>query len=397
MLERLSVSGFRSIERQNIELGPVSVFYGPTSGGKSSLFYALLAFRNFILNSNQALDGIFNLGFQSLGSFKDCVFDHDDSKQMAVGIEYRLESGKGSFGVTLAKASADIRLSALGLDMKTGTVPVPYSLSPPQTFDFSEDPVDYKVTWNGVNSTVVPATPTAETQARAAEIAKTLNASVEVLRRIDIAPHKRGFFKPSYSVVGTSAAPTSEDEVASIIINDMNLPGRISASLEQVFGRDFRTHTSPGTAITFFQTTDKKNRVPGLLVNDGFGVVQAVYILAKLQRVDVDTLLVEEPEVHLHPSVMRQFARELCVLVKEDHKQLLLATHSEQFLISLLTCIKEGILDVGDVRCYYVARDKKATVFSEQRVHAGGQVEDGLRSFVEAETEDLRSFLSVKG
>ncbi len=397
MLEKVAVSGFRSVEGQRVDLGPVSVFYGPTSGGKSTLFYSLLAFRNFILNPTQALDGIFNLGFQSLGSFKDCVFDHDDSKQMGIGIDYSFNGANGSFGVTLAKATADIRLSALGLEMKTGVVPVPYPLSPPQIFNLSQENAEFKVTWNGVNSTVAHAAPTAETQGQGAEIAKVLNASVEVLRRIDVAPHKRGFFKPSYSVVATSATPTSEDEVASIIINDMNLPGRISASLEQIFGRDFRIYTSPGTAVTFFQTTDKKNRVPGLLVNDGFGVVQVVYILAKLQRVDVDTLLVEEPEIHLHPSVMRQFARELCVLVKEEGKQLLLATHSEQFLVSLLTCVKEGILDARDVRCYYVARQKKVSVFSEQKVHAGGQVDGGLRSFVEAETEDLRSFLSIQG
>lgn len=399
MIKRLSVSGFRSIERVRVDLAPITVFYGPTSGGKSSLFYALVAFRNFILNPSQALDGIFTLGFQTLGSFRDCVFDHDDSKAIDIGIDYETDLGSGTFGATLNKASAELRLSVPGLDMNTGTVPVPYSLSPAKTFTLADDGVDFNVSWNGVSSTVAPAAnPTTESQARGAEIARSLNASHEALRRVDIAPHRRGFFKPFYSSASATQAlvPTSEDDVGSIIINDAYMQGRLSAYLEPVFGKDFRIQTQQGTVVNYFQTTDKGTRVPGLLVNDGFGVNQAVYILAKLLRVDVDTLMLEEPEIHLHPTVMRRFAKELCTLVKEEHKQLALTTHSEHFLVSLLNCVRDGLLQTDDLRCYYVAREKKATIFSEQKVHSNGQVEGGLRSFLEAETEDLRSFLSVK-
>jgi predicted ATPase len=106
--------------------------------------------------------------------------------------------------------------------------------------------------------------------------------------------------------------------------------------------------------------------------------------------------MLEEPEIHLHPTVMRRFAKELSTLVKEERKQLALTTHSEHFLVSLLNCVRDGLLQASDLHCYYVAREKKATIFSQQKVDSNGQIEGGVRSFLEAETEDLRTYLSVK-
>ena len=63
MLSKLGVQNFRSIEKCDVEFAPITIFFGPTSGGKSTLFYALLVLRNFIINPNQVLDGLFNLGF----------------------------------------------------------------------------------------------------------------------------------------------------------------------------------------------------------------------------------------------------------------------------------------------------------------------------------------------
>ena len=138
----------------------------------------------------------------------------------------------------------------------------------------------------------------------------------------------------------------------------------------EIFDRDFRTYTPPGTATTFLQTTEQKGaRVPGLLVNDGFGVNQVVYMLAKIHRPEVETVLIEEPEIHLHPTVIRRFARVLAHLSIEEEKQLVFTTHSEQFLLSILACVKERVLKPDQVRCYHVVREGKKTAFNHAPVH----------------------------
>lgn len=135
--------------------------------------------------------------------------------------------------------------------------------------------------------------------------------------------------------------------------------------------------------------------MPGLLVNDGFGVNQVVYMLSKIHRPEAETILIEEPEVHLHPTVIRKFARVLSHLATEEEKQLIFTTHSEQFLLSLLACVKEGRLQPDQLACYHVAREKRQTTFTREPVSADGQISGGLSSFMEGELQDIKTFLSV--
>ena len=392
MLKKLSVQNFRSIESCDVEFAPITIFFGPTSAGKSTLFYALLVLRNFILNPNQALDGLFNLGFQNLGGFEACVFNHAISKPLGVTAHF---DSRSSYGVRFRKADADIIEHSEFLSMES-KVPIPYGANQSWPYAYTEKDEEFAINWNGFASTVSSKSGTPESQARAVHVATELNAPVEAIKRADISPHRRGFFKPNYTPVPLTPTPTSEDEVATLIINDQNAPPRISINTVEIFDRDFRTFTPPGTATTFLQTTEQKGaRVPGLLVNDGFGVNQVVYMLAKIHRAEVETVLIEEPEIHLHPSVIRKFARVLAHLATEEEKQLAFTTHSEQFLLSILACVKERLLRPDQVRCYHVSREKKQTIFTHEPVSDEGQISGGLSSFMEGELQDIKSFLSV--
>ncbi len=397
MLTRLDVQNFRSIENGEVEFAPITIFFGPTSAGKSTLFYALLVLRNFILTPNQAIDGFFNFGFQNLGGFEACVFNHAVDKPLSVKAHF----GKRSYGVILRKADAIIEETTEFSQMRS-KVPIPYAANQPASFTYTEKDGDngkdeeFVINWNGFASTVSAKSEAAEAQARAVALAEALNAPPEAIKRIVICPHRRGFFKPSYSPTPLTPTPTNEDEVATLIINDQNTAPRISINTVEIFDRDFRTFTVPGTAVTFLQTTEQKGaRIPGLLVNDGTGVNQVVYMLAKIHRPDADTILIEEPEVHLHPTVIRKFARVLARLATDEGKQLVFTTHSEQFLLSMLACVKEKLLQSNQIRCYHVVREGKQTAFNHEPVSDDGQISGGLSSFMEGELQDIKSFLSV--
>jgi predicted ATPase len=392
MLRNLTIENFRSIERCDVDLAPISVFFGPTSAGKSSLFYGLMVLRNFVLNPNQAIDGLFNLTFQNLGGFEACIFNHATSKTLQITAGF--DEGP-SYGVHFRKNEAEIVESLSPLLMEA-RISLPYPVNQSFSFTEFEGPEEFSINWNGFTASATAKVATAESQAMATRIAERLNAPVEALRRVDVCPHRRGFFKPTYSPTQLTPTPTSEDEVATLIINDQNAAPRISINTIEIFDRDFRTHTAPGTAITFLQTTEQRGaRVPGLLVNDGFGVNQVVYMLAKIHRPETDTILIEEPEVHLHPTVIRRFARVLAHLARDERQQLVFTTHSEQFLLALLACVKEGLLPPDDVACYHVIRDGKRTSFNRELVSRNGQISGGLSSFLEGELEDIKTFLSV--
>jgi predicted ATPase len=397
MIKKIAVENFRSIERAEVELAPLVVLYGPTASGKSSLLYAPLVLKNFIVNPNRPADGYFHIGFMDLGGFDECVYNHESFRKVAVGMSFEEKEGQpASYKLSFSKDKGAIRQEWVDLVMEC-EIPVPYGLN--QTFAFSRSEANevYTINWNGISCSVSPQSPTPSTLQRSREIAESVNAVGEKIKSVDVAPHRRGFFKQNYTSVPISPTPTTEDEVASLIINDPNLAPRISVYAEEIFERDFRLYVPPGTATVFFQTTEKKSRTPGLLVNDGFGVNQVIYLLAKLLRPDVRTLLIEEPEVHLHPTALRNFARQLCTIVREEKKQIILTTHSELFVSSLLATVAEGKLSPEEIYCYLCLKERRNTVFKAQKVQKSGQIEGGLTTFIEAELEDLQKLLGISG
>jgi predicted ATPase len=395
MLTKITIDNFRSIERAELELAPLVVLYGPTASGKSSVLYALLVLRNFVVDPNRPADGYLHLGFMDLGGFEQCVFNHEKQREISIGISFDDSDGTpASYKLSFSKNKGMIRQKWGDLVLE-GEVAIPYGLNQTFTFTHSEPDEEYTINWNGIACSVSPQKPTAATQQRARQIADSINAIPEKIKAVDVAPHRRGFFKPSYTSVPISPTPTTEDEVASLIINDPNLAPRISTYAEEIFKRDFRLYVAVGTATVFFQTTDKISRTPGWLVNDGFGVNQVVYLLAKLLRVDVKTLAIEEPEVHLHPTALRNFARQLCTIAHDEKKQVILTTHSELFVSSLLAAVAEGKLLPEEIKCYFCSKEGRKTVFKAQRVQRNGQIEGGLTTFVEAELEDLKKLLGI--
>src|SRR5258708_39022226 len=105
MLENIEIENFRSVEgRATIPLAPITLLFGATAAGKSTLEYAIWVLRNFVLNPTQALDGFFNLGFQSLGGFDACVFNHELDRKLKLGVTLKPSDKPGKLRVTFGKS-----------------------------------------------------------------------------------------------------------------------------------------------------------------------------------------------------------------------------------------------------------------------------------------------------
>ena len=388
MIKNLKISGFRSIKDANIELSKISIIYGGTATGKSTILYSLIVLKNFAKNPNQQIDGFFNLGFSNLGGFEACIYNHDPKGEIDIG--YSIEYGE--YKVCLKKGQAIIRQIMDEFEME-GDVTIPYPINKNITFDYNQE---FTINWNGINSNVVPKTPNAQNQQKARWIAERLNSICSVLDGIDIVPHRRGFFKPSYTPSQVSINPYTEDEVATIIINDPNLSPKISVDLEKIINRDFRLYNPPGPATFYLKTTDKSTRTPVDIVNDGFGVNQLAYMLAKIHRPEIKTILIEEPEIHLNPSLIRPLIRAIISISKDEEKQFIIVTHSELFISSLLTALVEKLINPDDIKIYLTEKKGKETILKEQKTNEKGQIEGGLDIFVSSELEDLKILLNTK-
>ena len=62
---------------------------------------------------------------------------------------------------------------------------------------------------------------------------------------------------------------------------------------------------------------------------------------------------IEEPETHLHPKAIAKLGDVFVEIATKENKQLLLATHSDHLLLSLLNNVAERKLAADDLAIYY--------------------------------------------
>jgi AAA15 family ATPase/GTPase len=403
-MEQLIIKNFRSIRDQRLSLAPVTIVYGPNGSGKSSLLYAPLVLRNLALNPTQSLSSLLNLGFMSMGDFKNVVFGHEVENTLELGIvaSSRLGGHSGKYSYRTVFSSDNTlefcsQFDADGLQVDLGakvSASLPYGLS--QHVDVHSALIDMPLRWNGLSWSPGGEIP-ADAQTKARQLLTELNRPVERLRRISFAPVNRGFFQVQYTTV-TVAKPVLKDlELATLLVNDQDLEANVSVFLERICNRQFRARTQIGTSVFTLQVILPSRRLSIDLVNDGFGVNQLVYILTLALWKETDILIVEEPEIHLHPSMIREFMRAIVELAKSG-KQFLLSTHSESLVSACLSLIARQEAAPEQFAFYLAGIDpeKGHTVFHRQEVNEKGQIDGGLESFMKAELEDLKALLRAE-
>jgi predicted ATPase len=400
MIKKLKIGNFRSFQKtQEIELAPITLIYGGNGVGKSSLIYALLVLKNLVLNPNQPPDAFFNLLVTNLGGFEQVIFDHrKQDETMVLGISTQEEATQLDYEVSIKLNSGEFVLIAkndlnLALSLEV-TFPYPSNRSVDTTLTVGNN--KYGVKWNGLTASLtVPPEATSDAQEEAKRVNVLLNHPIETIRQVDFIPLRRGFFKPQYTQVPISPTLVGEDEVATLLAQDRYLSGKLSQYLQDITNREFILYTALGTGFFSPQSCDKLARITTELVNDGFGTNQVVYVLAKALRSDTRFVCIEEPEINLHPTSIRNLAQGIVRMVKEEEKQFIITTHSEALVLALLSQVAKHDIGPDDLSCYLASKAKKVTHFERQSVNDKGQIEGGLKSFMEAELEDLKVFLGA--
>jgi energy-coupling factor transporter ATP-binding protein EcfA2 len=392
---RLIVENFRSIRSEAIDLAPITVLYGPNAGGKSSLLYALACFRNIVVNPNQQTVGFFNLGSVNLGDFETVVFDHRKQEGILFCLEWSEEAAGLSYKVSIGQDRGRFEIHSgkpYDFAMSLG-VTFPYPANQLTKHSFKVDGAEISIQWNGILAQ--SAAPPQSVQQTGVELLERLNSRAEVLRNVTLVPLVRGFFKPQYSPVPPTPTMLNEDQVATYLATNRWALYEVSRHLEKILGRQLQYYAAPGTALFTLDSIDRESGAACALVNDGFGVNQVAYLLAYLVQREQRIVCFEEPEIHLHPSAVRNLAAVLAELAMKEHKRFVFSTHSEALVWAFLAIVKRGQLSPDDLACYFVRKDGKESRFERQAVNAAGQIEGGLRDFVKAELQDLSELLGV--
>jgi predicted ATPase len=118
-------------------------------------------------------------------------------------------------------------------------------------------------------------------------------------------------------------------------------------------------------------------------------VVQAFYAPAN------STVLMEQPEIHLHPSVQSSLADLLIAATRAReggeprNVQLIVESHSEHLLTRLQRRIAEGELDPGDVALYFCYAGPNGSDIDRLEVDDYGNILNWPPDFFGDELEDI--------
>ena len=132
------------------------------------------------------------------------------------------------------------------------------------------------------------------------------------------------------------------------------------------------------------------------LVDVGYGVSQAIPIIADCVSADQgSTLLIQQPEVHLHPRAQAAMGSFFGQLAASERNRLVVETHSDYLLDRVRIDVQEEKIKCDDVMILYFDQDRHGVNIHPIELDSAGNlvgVPDGYRDFF---LDEQRRFLGI--
>lgn len=220
------------------------------------------------------------------------------------------------------------------------------------------------------------------------------------LMNIYFVPAYRGLLKPSYplgpnisSDFVSNMAETQNLSVTTTMAYRRDLENIISNYVEQVTDTKIRTAIQPQRQVVV-ESVKEGYGLP--IIFEGFGTNQLIHLFLTIAASPFEsTILIEEPEIHLHPKAQSNLAEVLNNISKEKKIQLILTTHSEHILFKLLALVKRGIIDKSDLAIYHFELEKGITKVDKLEIDEKGRVKGGLKSFFDVSIGHFGEFFKT--
>jgi predicted ATPase len=135
----------------------------------------------------------------------------------------------------------------------------------------------------------------------------------------------------------------------------------------------------------------KTARLAAALITDvGFGVSQILPVLVLCYYVpEGSTIILEQPEIHLHPSVQAGLADVLIDAATTRHVQIILESHSEHLLRRLQRRIAEQKIAADQTALYFCEMPGAASKLTELDLDTYGSIRNWPKDFFGDEMGDL--------
>lgn len=410
MITNITVQNFKCFQRLAVFPKLVTVLIGPNGTGKSGLLQSLMLLKQW--GAEGDLPTLNLDGELVLMSAQDFVSHMPGSISPAVELAFAgtlvIDSGgkdaQAAFEVTLGfddGARLVFKRAAANCDYlgETASVSSPTLNEAPLADVFSRSielqPVHGLRIANAPRLRFLPPD-------QAHVFRHLLDAPNLLLTRVKVVPAIRGLGRKVYplgpklydDISMTQGLSAQENATATTMAYSESYLGTVSRWMKQVTGVGIKFPVVPPQSVRPVSSTPFGE--PSLLA-EGSGTNALVHLLFELARAENGaTVLMEEPEIHLHPGAQAELASVIAGEAKASNKQVIMTTHSEHIAGRLLIEVAEGKLAPDDITIYSFEKDDDGICSaSEIEVSENGQVAGGLRSFFQTDLDEMRRYVDA--
>ena len=147
--------------------------------------------------------------------------------------------------------------------------------------------------------------------------------------------------------------------------------------------QDFRLdEIAEGSNLYRAMVKTSRRSVPTALTDVGFGVSQVLPALVLLYYVpEGSTVLMEQPEIHLHPAVQSKLADVMLSVAEARDVQIIVESHSEHLLRRLQRRVAEGTASSEDVKLHFVSTVGGKARASDLTLNEWGEIQNWPKDF----------------
>lgn len=427
MLQHLNITNFKRLKTANLGFSRINVLVGPNGAGKSSVIHLLTLFKQSVANGRGQL--LYIGPYVELGNFKDVAFMHEASSITAT-LSFTLTKREISridrvlrdvphlqlkvnkrFGKKRHKVNMKLKLSwgENGFEEQSIFLNDSLLISSKKRKDEPADtfPSDL-ISSSGMNvssnRSVLCGWSIGGVASKVGEIRK-ITAAVRLIvwnrfHRFHPLLVSRGLTRHQYELsrsipeeIGSREIQQVGSQVANTLIYMLG-----KAKHEQVLERIVKWASEFGVEIRPNLLNEYKVSVEGLdeqlrvwnnIVLHGFGVNQLLPVIVQgLMMAPHSILLVEEPEIHLHPRHQAKLVEFFLDITSSSSRQVLITTHSEHIILRLQRRVAEGKLNPSDLRIYYFDNLKGETKITRIELDQYGALKRWVPGFFEEGFEE---------
>lgn len=393
MIKKLYLKNYRAFEEVSLDFSKINLFFGPNNSGKSSLLSSINLLSQTLQSRDSNVSILLNGNLEDLGTFRDIVFKNEVKRKIKIGVGVEVEIGRPYRTKEIVKEGyfqVEFKYRPIRREIVLESTETRMPIGTPRLITKSTSPGRHKFSFFDANggditnkitrvkrklSHFIPSLgftgkfPEKQFQLIHDIFEFNFSWSDMIEEALEYIGPFRDFPKRTYLFSGESpdSVGIRGEKAIDMLVRDYFRKGKEKRNIVDNVS-NWLNQCDISSDVEVVPLTDRHYEIrlsnsgtgeSENLADVGFGCSQILPILiAGFNLKKGQILIVEQPEIHLHPKAQAELGSFFWDLSKRNI-QTFIETHSEHLLLRIQSHIASGDLDPEDVKVYYVFANKE--------------------------------------